>query len=248
MTATTIGAFRAKPAADRNAFLFLVALIWVGVLTGFGTDSFDHVRKHGLDYPLIVHFHAVAFVGWLVLFTTQVLLIRNGRYDLHRRLGLAAIGLACAMVVLGPATALTMDAARYVAKGETPEFLAVQFTDILAFATLAGAGIALRGTPAAHKRLMLLALCYISDAGFSRFLNNFAATPLGDGFWGEMAGLYLGSDLVALGLGAYDVVTRRRLHPAYVAGVAWMITLELTAQHLLHSSCWKALTLHMIGH
>ena len=248
MTATTLGAFRAKPEADRNAFLFFVALIWVGVVSGFGTDSFDHIRKHGLDYPLIVHFHAVAFVGWLVLFTTQVLLIRNGRADLHRRLGFAAIGLACAMVVLGPATALTMDAARYVAKGETPEFLAVQFTDILAFATLAGAGILLRGTPAAHKRLMLLALCYISDAGFARYLNNVVATPLGDGVLGEMAGLYLGSDLVALGLGAYDLVTRRRLHPAYVVGLAWMITLELTARSLLHNPAWKALSLHLIGH
>jgi len=248
MTATTIDAFRAKPETDRNAFLFLVALIWVGVLSGFGTDSFDHVSKHGLDYPLIVHFHAVAFVGWLVLFTTQVLLIRNGRADLHRRLGLAAIGLAAAMVVLGPATALTTDAARYVATGKTPEFLAVQLTDILAFASLAGAGILLRGTPAAHKRLMLLALCYISDAGFARYLNKFVATPLGDGFWGGMAGLYLGSDLLMLGLGAYDLVTRRRLHPAYIAGMAWIITLQLTAQHLLHSPAWKALALHMIGH
>jgi hypothetical protein len=248
MTATTIDAFRAKPETDRNAFLFLVALIWVGVLSGFGTDSFQHVSKHGLDYPLIVHFHAVAFVSWLVLFTTQVLLIRNGRYDLHRRLGLAAIGLAAAMVVLGPATALTMDGARYVATGKTPEFLGVQFTDILAFATLTGAGILLRGTPAAHKRLMLLGLIYISDAGFARLLNGFAAAPLGDGYWGEFAGLYLGSDLLMLGLGAYDLVTRRRLHPAYVIGVTWMIALQLTAQHLLHSPAWKALTLHMIGH
>ncbi len=106
MTATTIDAFRDKPEADRNAFLFLVALIWVGVLTGFDADSFDHIRRHGLDYPLIVHVHAVAFVGWLVLFTTQVLLIRKARADLHRRLGLAAIGLAAVMIVLGPATAL----------------------------------------------------------------------------------------------------------------------------------------------
>ncbi len=95
---------------------------------------------------------------------------------------------------------------------------------------------------------MLLALCYLSNAGFSRFLNSFPAAPLGDGFWGDMVEIYLGGDLVALGLGANDLVTRRRLHPAYVAGIAWMITLELTAQHLLHSPVWKALSLHLIGH
>jgi hypothetical protein len=64
------------------------------VLSGFGTDSFHHLRKYGLDYPLIVHFHAVAFVGWLSLFTAQVLLIRTARADIHRRLGVAGAVLA----------------------------------------------------------------------------------------------------------------------------------------------------------
>jgi hypothetical protein len=71
---------------------------------------------------------------------------------------------------------------------------------------------------------------------------------LGDGFSGEMAGLYLGSDLVALGLGAHDLATRRRLHPAYAVGLAWMIMLELTARSLLHNPAWKAFSLHLIGH
>jgi hypothetical protein len=103
----------------------------VAVLSGFGTDSFNHVSKYGLDYPLIVHFHAVAFVGWLTLFTVQVGLIRTARTDIHRRLGIAGAGLAPIMVVLGPAAALVVDSGRYTATGETPEFLAVQLTDIL---------------------------------------------------------------------------------------------------------------------
>ena len=141
------------------------------MLSGFGSDSFSHVRKHGLDYPLIVHCHAVAFVGWLVLFSVQVALIGNGRPDLHRRLGMAGAGLAAVMVVLGPATALFVDAARYSATGRTPEFLALQLTDILAFAGLTAAALLLRAVPAAHTRLMLLGLIYISDAGFARLLN-----------------------------------------------------------------------------
>ncbi|HEY3888902.1 MAG TPA: hypothetical protein VGL73_10035 [Caulobacteraceae bacterium] len=248
MAAIALGDFPARPSADRNAFLGLTALVWVAVLSGFGTDSFDHVSKHGLDYPLIVHFHAMAFVGFLVLFTVQVSLIRAGRVDLHQRLGVAGAGLAAIMVVLGPATAMIVDAGAYAADGQTPEFLAVQFTDILAFAGLVSAGLLLRGVPSAHKRLMLLGLIYISDAGFARFLNRIAAAALGQGFWGGMAGLYLGSDLLLLGLGAYDLVTRRRLHPAYVAGAVWMIGLQLTARGLLHSPAWKAASLHLIGH
>ncbi|HEY2527246.1 MAG TPA: hypothetical protein VGJ20_04730 [Xanthobacteraceae bacterium] len=248
MNTIAIERFAARPAAGRNIFMALAAMVWVGVLSGFGTDSVRHVLKYGLDYPLIVHFHAVAFVGFLVLFTLQVALIRNGRADLHRRLGVAGAALAGVMVVLGPATAIIVDASRYVAKGTTPEFLAVQLTDIVAFGTLAGAGLLLRGAPLAHKRLMMLALIYISDAGFARLLNGIASAPLGDGFWGDMVGLYLGSDLLMLTLGAYDLVTRRRLHPAYVVGAVWMITLQLTAQAGLHSLSWKTFSLRLIGH
>jgi hypothetical protein len=250
ITTTTLGLgrFPARAGADRNAFLLLTALVWVGVLSGFGTDSFQHVRAHGLDYPLIVHCHAVAFVGWLVLFSVQVALIRNARPDLHRRLGKLGAGLAAVMVVLGPATALYVDAARFTASGRTPEFLAVQLLDIVAFAGLTGAGLLLRGNAAAHKRLMLLGLIYISDAGFARLLNGFVAAPLGETRWGEFAALYFGSDLLMLALGAYDLVTRGRLHPAYVAGVAGALALECTAITLLGNAGWKALTLHLIGH
>jgi len=215
------------------------------VLSGFGTDTFNHLSKYGLDYPLIVHFHAVAFVGYLALFTVQVALIRTARVDIHRRLGLAGAALASIMVVLGPATALVVDAGRFTATGRTPEFLAVQLTDILAFAGFTTAGLLLRTRPAAHKRLMLLGLIYISDAGFARLLNRAVAAPLALGDWGQ---LYLGSDLLMLGLGVYDLATRARLHPAYIAGVVWMIALQITALGLLGNPTWKALSMHLIGH
>jgi hypothetical protein len=175
--------------------LFTV-LVWVAVLSGFGTDTFNHLSKYGLDYPLIVHFHAVACVGYLALFTVQVALIRTARADIHRRLGLAGAALAAIMVVLGPATALVVDAGRFTATGRTPEFLAVQLTDILAFTGFTAAGLLLRARPAAHKRL----------------------------------------------------ITRARLHPAYIAGVVWMIALQITALVLLGNPTWKALSLHLIGH
>jgi len=248
MTSISAAGFPARSGADRNAFLFFVGLVWIGVLSGFGTDSFNHVSKHGLDYPLIVHFHAVVFVSWLVLFTVQVALIRNRRADIHRRLGAIGAVWACIMVVLGPATAMFTDARAYAISGRTPEFLAVQFTDMLAFAVLTGSGLLLRRNALAHKRLMLIGLFYISDAGFARFLNAMVAAPLGASFLGEMASLYLGSDLLLLGFGVYDFATRRKLHPAYLAGAALTLTLQLTALTLLHSPGWKAISLHLIGH
>jgi hypothetical protein len=90
---------------------------------------------------------------------------------------------------------------------------------------------------------MLLGLIYISDAGFARLLNG-AVAPLALGEWGA---LYLGSDLLMLGLGVYDLATRARLHPAYIAGAVWMIALQTTALVLLGNPTWKALSLHLIG-
>ena len=51
-----------------------------------------------------------------------------------------------------------------------------------------------------------------------------------------------------LSLGAYDLISRRRLHPAYLLGVAWAVTLQITALSLLPNPAWKALTLRLIGH
>jgi hypothetical protein len=248
MTAMAIARFPARRDADRNAFLVFVGLVWIGILSGFGTDSYRHVLAHGLDYPLIVHVHAVTFVSYLLLFTVQVMLIRSGRADIHRKLGVAGAALAGAMLLIGPSTALVVDAAGYAARGETPEFLAVQLGDILAFAGLTGAGLLLRNNAAAHKRLMLLGLFYISDAGFARFLNPVLTAPLGEGRFSEFAHLFLCPDLLMLGLGLYDWITRRRLHPAYMVGLVWILAIELSAASLLHSEAWKALTLHMIGH
>jgi hypothetical protein len=43
------GQRRERSSMDRNVFLVLTALVWVGVLSGFGTDAYHHIRKYGLD-------------------------------------------------------------------------------------------------------------------------------------------------------------------------------------------------------
>lgn len=247
MTALAMGGFSARHRADRNVFLILIGLVWVGVLTGFGTSSYRHLTEFGLDYPWIVHVHAVTFVSWLVLVTVQAALIRTGRADLHRRLGVAGVFVAAAMMAIGPATALTVDAARFAKDGVTPEFLAVQLTDMIGFGTLTGAGLLLRHDAHAHKHLVLLGLFYLSDAGFARFINPFVAQPIGEGFWGEMTALYFGSTLLMICLGVYDLVTRRRLHMAYVIGMIWVFALELSAWSLLYNDTWKEISLRLIG-
>lgn len=233
---------------DRNAFLGFVGLAWLGILFGFGGDIAAHVSKHDAAYPLIVHVHAAVFTGWLVLFTVQVLLIRWRRLDLHRQLGMAMVGVAAAMVFLGPATALHTQHLRAGQPGADPAFLSVQFTDILAFVGFVTTGILWRKSPATHKRLMLLGTLYITDAGFARWLADPLIARFGTGFTGMWIGLYSAVFGVMLLLGAYDLVTRRRLHPAYVAGLAWTLACQCLALALYGSPWWLDSAKGIIAH
>ncbi len=234
--------------SDRRFFLVMTVLMWGGIVAGFGSDVMRHISAHEPAYPLIVHFHAAAFVGWMVLFAAQMSLIRAGRPDLHRQVGVAAVGLAAVMVVLGPATAVFMDAIQYAADHKPPAFLAVQFSDIVAFVVLLTAALLFRNSPSAHKRLVLLATLYITDAGFARALGGPVHAALGDGYAATFLGLYAGNDLLVLGFGGYDLATRGRLHPAYVAGGAFIFAVQLTAVWLLTlSPAWAQFSLRLIG-
>jgi hypothetical protein len=233
---------------DRNFILIYVLLIWFGIAMGFGPQIVKHVEKHAPAYPYIVHLHAAAFVGWLVLLSVQVWLIRQHKAAIHRKLGVAGAILAGAMVILGPAAAVVVQRAHFGDPHSDPSFLSVQLTDILAFAGLTTAAILCRKQSAAHKRLILLATLYISDAGFARWLADPLQTVVGDGFGGLLAQLYLANDLLIVGLGAYDLVTRHRLHQVYVIGALWIAAMQLTAVTLYQNPLWKPIALKLLGH
>jgi hypothetical protein len=233
---------------DRNFFLTYAVLLWLGILGGFVPEIAQHIAQHKPPFPVIVHVHGVIFVGWLAVLTAQILLIRRRRPDLHRKLGVAAMWLAGLMVIVGPATAFYMQRYHWGAPESDPPFLAIQLTDIIAFGGLVAAAFAFRNQAPAHKRLILLATLYISDAGFARLFGGGVHGLLGDGFWPFLAEAYLANDVLIAGLGAYDLVTRKRLYPAYVGGVAWIVFWQCAASFLYHSPAWKPLALRLIGH
>ncbi|HWC00591.1 MAG TPA: hypothetical protein VG672_27985 [Bryobacteraceae bacterium] len=243
----------AKPFApnhpwERNFYLAIIALAWVGILRGFGGDVANHLASHEAPYPIIVHVHAVVFVAWLALFTVQILLIRTKRLAVHKKLGYGLAWMAGLMVVLGPVTALTVHHLKLVnhlmtpAPVDQPQFLSIQFTDMLAFASLTATGLFFRKTPSAHKRLILLGTLYITDAGFARWLAPGFMHALGHTYWPFWFSLYFGPNLLVVLTGAYDLATRRRLHPAYLAGVIWVFAIQMLSVSLFFSPGWAATT------
>ena len=220
---------------DRNFYLLITALAWLGIIMGFEIDIRQDAAKGALPYPFIINFHALVFFGWLVLFTVQVLLIRTRRLAMHRKLGMAMVFVAATMVVLGPWAALSIAHRDLIRSNKSPEFLIILLFDILAFAGLTTAGILCRRAPAAHKCLMFLGTLYIADAGFGRWVSHsshYLQAWMHSGAFSFWAGFYGGSNLLMIALGAYDVATRRRLHIAYILGMAWVLGNQITATAL----------------
>ena len=231
---------------DQNFFLLIVALLWLGLLMGFVPDVIGRVHEHRLFAP-VVYFHGAVFVSWLGLLTAQMLLIRSKRVDLHRELGMAGTALYGAMLVLGIVTSVVVDYNEFVTPRSDPSFLSIQLADMLGFGVLAGAAIALRKSADAHKRLMILATIFIADAGFSRWWAPGLERFVGNGYWGLWAQFYLSDLLLVALVGLYDLLSRRRLYPAFVVGAAWGLGVEFIGVWLYLSPWWKPVATLLIG-
>ena len=229
----TIAASIAPASAERAPHRFFVAmsgLLLAIVVIGFAPSFY--LRAHfaplfpqmgAPTLPGYLYVHGAILTTWYTLLFVQATLIRARRVDLHKTVGVVgavvAIGvLAASSVVLGNA------APRLVASGTPLQGVsAVIFGDIftlICFATFVATAISLRRRSEAHKRLMLLASIVIVGPALSRgkfFPIYFGEPQAGDGY---VALAQLG---LLLALPAYDLVSRRRVHPASAWGVAGVV-------------------------
>jgi hypothetical protein len=169
-----------------------------------------------LPITRLIHIHALFFSGWMVLLVVQARLVAARKIALHRRLGLASVGLAVLMVCVGTVTAL-----QAVGRGVSPpgldarRFLVVPLFALLVFAVLFAAAIVERRNPQAHKRLMLLATVGLLPPALARWLIFY----LGLG-----APAVLGATtLFLVPLVVWDLRTLGRLHPATLWGGLFVV-------------------------
>ncbi len=252
MATAAIPMFSPREASDRNFFLLILAAIWGGVLAGFIPDSLDHFTGRHVPYALIVHVHAVSYVAWLALLTTQMTLIRSGQVAMHKRLGVLGVVMIPWMTLIGPAAFLVMGHLEYGTPDGDAPFLILPVLSVVTFAILAFASLALRADAAVHKRLMLIATLVLADAGYSRwigpFLGPFLDKMYGRGFLSFHIPHFIGADL---GMGAiivYDLATRRRVHPIVGAAVLFAATMQVLTTVIYRLPAWTPIATHILGH
>ena len=156
-----------SPASDRKIYVVWIGVVWAAILTGFGLDFVRYLGETPPP-PFILHVHAAVFVLWLGLVTLQILWVEMGNLRRHKQLGWLTVAVSVLVVPLG-LTAALVDQARQIAHPDyAPQFLALEFEEMIAFSIFMTAGVMFRRNPAAHKRLMILSAVAISDAGFAR--------------------------------------------------------------------------------
>ena len=231
---------------DRVFYSSMAIALAVTVFSGFApTYYFGALGSRPLatvsggPVTLLVHTHAALFTTWVLLFIVQTALVAQHKVAVHRRLGIAGSVLAAAMIVVGTLTAL-----QAAARGAAPAapdplaFLAIPLTDMVLFGGFVAAALRLRRNREAHKRLMLLAYVSIIIAAVARLPGMLTLGP--PAFFG------LGLSFVLLGV-VYDVVTRRRVHPAYIWGGSVLILSVPLRLVISNTAAWKAFAASIVG-
>jgi len=223
-----MNAIAPKESASRSRFFFVVmaCAVIVTVFAGFAPTfylrgSFTQTRP----MSMLLHVHGIVFSAWVSLFLVQTLLIARGARRLHQRFGWIGAGIAAAMISL-VAAAVIEELRRVNGFPPPPLALALSAFDIIVFAILVGTALYYRKRPDWHKRFMLSATIVLLGAPMFRAVVH----SLGRG---DMAKVSIVSTLLVdaffLPCFAYDLLTRRRIHPAYLVALA-LIVLDQVAQ------------------
>jgi hypothetical protein len=235
------GSFSALP-SDHRFFSGIAVAAAIVIVAGFASTYGPKIVNGDPTLLPIIHVHAAIFASWLVVFVTQNILVLRGRVAVHRKLGPWAVALAMVMLLVGVATAIAV--ARTGHRGipgvEFPDaggFLLLNLAAVTVFTVLVIAGWYWRRSPQAHKRLMLMA----TTGG----LIGPGASRLGSGNAAIIGPLVFAFILAGP---AYDLVTRRRVHPAYLWTLPLVIIgLPPVVGPIASTSAWKVIAAWLVG-
>jgi hypothetical protein len=227
--ATLIDRPLAPPAGDERFFLGAAVAMTLVIFAGFSTQL--AMGRSTFYSPPLVHAHAIVFMGWVVIYLLQNLLVATDRMALHRRLGWVAAGWIVPMIVLGVGVTLAM-----VRRGQVPfffqpvQFLVFDPLTLLTFAALTGSAILLRNRTEWHRRLHLCGMAMLMGPGFGRLLPAPLLQP-----WAWEAIFAAGLIFPLAGI-VSDLRRSGRVHPAWRWGLLTMIGSFVLVEAITYSA------------
>lgn len=249
----------AKLDIDRWIFVFMASLLLLTVLTGFIPSSIEKVSavQSGQRAPFlsVLHVHAVLMGSWILLLLTQASLVATKHAAIHKKLGLASIVLAPAMVVTG----LVLVPSNFaIVWGLNPEIVPSQviadtkvFVSNIAlaqirigilFPVIVGLAFYYRKKDSdTHKRLMILATVLPIPAALDRIMwlpNTMPASPLAPD-------LYI--LLLILPMFAYDLAKRNGIPKAYAIWITGFLPTSIIVNLLWSSTWWLSTAPKIMG-
>jgi hypothetical protein len=206
----------------------LLALVVVGFAPTYYLRAFFPARP---IRPL-VYVHGALMTVWYVIFVCQVALVAARRTRMHRRLGVAGVVVAVAVLATGLVVNQQLlpqiEAAGVVLPPDQRllfSYIAVVGQVTLAtFAVSVGAAVVGRRRTQMHRRLMFLALLVTLPPaiGPGRWIGRLVAPWLPS--WPSLTTLVFAACIGALAL--HDRVNTGRVHPVTRWGGLWLLAIE----------------------
>ena len=240
--------FAARHQLDAAFWLTFTVLAWFLVYMGFA-PQIDLRFSGKADYPappaLVIHVWSV--FAWLAVLSVQVALRHLNLMQWYRVLGLVALLLVPTMVISAIAAEIFSERFYAAEYPEVVRFFPIPLTSMITFTTCAVAAIAFRREPAMHKRLIYLATSALLVATFFRWWGDALTGVVAPGILSEWIVNYLGVSLLfAIGIG-HDLLTRGRVHRAFLIAVPLMLAAQWLAVAIGQSDWWPPIGRQILG-
>lgn len=219
---------RAPATGDERFFLSAAIAMAIVIVAGFSLQL--GTGRSSFSAPLLVHAHAVVFMGWVTIYLLQNVFVATGNITLHRQLGWIGAGWIAAMIVLGFMVTVAMARSGNVPFFFRPlHFLIFNPVSLVTFAGLTAAAIVFRRQTSWHRRLHFCGTALLLGPGFGRLLPMPLLEPWA--FEATFAALMI---FPAAGVVA-DIRRSGRVHPAWRWGIATMIASLLLTEAMTYS-------------
>src|SRR5580704_3981621 len=220
-----------RTSLDRSIYVPAAIAICALVVTGFWPSYFSRLfSARSEPLTVLVHVHGALMTAWIAIFIGQVSLVTAGRVDLHRRLGVVGFALlAMILIVAVPTTIVATKLGGHHMPGPALPGLALVIAAFAEFLTIGSLGLFYRRRSDIHKRLMVLATFAAADAGVAR---------LPFDFLDSIGKVHLATDSVLFAVIIMDTVRHRRLHPAFLWGSVFLVTLQTLSAWISGTEWW----------